>query len=115
MFKKTIPRFEKFAINAALVEGILNYYTDFLSSGGIICDGARSVNHETAFQDYLEKYFEFRKAYCRLHIEYRPKIRWIVKCLFPFRNLLKKYDGIGAVHKINGILKMEEILRQHPI
>ena len=113
--QKTIPRFEKFAINAALVEGILNYYTDFLSGGGIICDGARSVNHETAFQDYLEKYFEFRKAYCRLHIEYRPKIRWIVKCLFPFRNLLKKYDGIGAVHKINGILKMEEILRQHPI
>lgn len=107
--QKTEPNFEKYSVNAALVEGILSYYSDFLGDGGIICDGARSISHETNFQDYLEKYFGFRKAYCRLHIKYKPKIQLIVKCLFPFRKLLKIFDGVGIVHQINSILKMEEI------
>ncbi len=31
---------------------------------GCICDGARIVQHETSFLDYLGKYFGFIKAYC---------------------------------------------------
>lgn len=79
---KTIPEYEKYAINAALVAGTLSHYTKLLEAGGILCDGARSINHETAFQDYLEKYFGFRKAYCKLHIVYRPRIQLIVKIFF---------------------------------
>ena len=60
---RTNPECEKNGINAALVEGVLRHFNLFLTEGGYICDGARSINHETAFQDYLEKYFEFRKAY----------------------------------------------------
>lgn len=109
---KTIPEYEKLALNAALVAGVLNYYEDFLTSGGIICDGARSISHETNFQDYLEKYFGFRKAYCNLHVEYNPKIRWIIKALFPFRPLLLKLDSFGFIHQINGVLKMEALCRE---
>lgn len=108
---KTDPDFEKHGLNAALVEKILSYYSDFLNGGGIICDGARNISHETAFQDYLEKYFGFRKAYCKLHIRYNPKIKWIIKLLFPFAKVLRKFDGIGIVHKINGVMKMEKIYR----
>ena len=106
------PCMEKQGINAAVVYGLLIDNTDFISQGGYICDGERSIFHETAFQDYLEKYFNFRKAYCKLHIAYNPKIKWMVKFLYPFRKILKKADGISIFHKINGVLLMEELSRK---
>lgn len=108
---KVIPEYEKYAINAAIVDGILAKYENFLKIGGIICDGARSINHETNFQGYLEKYFKFRKAYCILHIEYNPKIKWAVKILYPIRGVLKKFDGNKLIHNINSVLIMEEFVR----
>ena len=109
---KTKPEQEKYAVNAALVAGILQYFHDFLLNGGMICDGARSISHETAFQDYLEKYFGFRKAYSHLHIVYNPKIKWLIKLLFPVRRCLSKLDGLGIVHQINSVMKMEELVRK---
>lgn len=70
--QKTNPAFEKFNVNAALVYGVLEAFKDKLLSGCYICDGARAINHETHFQDYLEKYFGFRKAYCNLNLAYPP-------------------------------------------
>lgn len=108
---KTNPLFEKYSINAALVEKILSYFSVFLGTGGIICDGSRSINHETNFQDYLEKYFGFRKAYCKLHLVYNPRIKWLIKLIYPFRRILLKFDEIGIIHKVNSVLKMEELVR----
>ena len=108
---KVIPEKEKLAINAAIVNKILVDHEEFLQSGGYICDGSRSIQHETAFQDYLEKYFEFRKAYCKLHIIYKPSIKRVVDMAYPIRKLLCKLDGISAVRKMNALLKMEEINR----
>lgn len=64
-------------------------------------------------QDYLEKYFSFRKAYCKIHIEYNPRIKWILRLLFPFRKIMKKFDFVGFVHQINSVLKMEELKRRN--
>lgn len=108
---KALPEYEKYQINAAIVYQILNDYADFLKDG-YICDGARNINHETAYQDYLEKYFGFRKAYCKLNIAYNPKIGWAVKLLFPFRGILKKFDNLKIVHLTNAVLKMEEFARE---
>lgn len=108
---KTKPQYEKFSVNAALVEGIMRQFNDFLEKGGYICDGARNINHETGFQDYLEKYFGFRKAYCKLHIEYRPKLKGVIKLLYPFRKIFLTLDGVGKIHQLNSVLKMEEICR----
>ncbi len=105
---KTKPQYEKLEINAALIFGMLDALSNKLKSGSYICDGARSISHETAFQDYLEKYFGFRKAYCKINILYCKKIKWMVKVLYPFRKFLKLFDKIKIVHKINGVLKMEE-------
>ena len=102
------PAYEKLAINAAMVFRILENHKAFLQSGGCICDGARSINHETAFQDYLEKYFGFRKAYCMLHIQFRPIIRVASEILYLFKAQLEKFDNIGIVHKINSVMKMRE-------
>ena len=112
--QKTNPKYEKLQVNAALVKGLMDYYTQHLSSGGIICDGSRSINHETQFQDYLEKYFGFRKAYCHLHVQYNPKIKWLIKLLFPLRKVLTLFDGIGIFHSLNSVLKMEKIYRSKP-
>ena len=111
MVLKTDPDFERYNINAALCAGVLLHFSDHLERGGIICDGARSISHETNFQDYLEKNFGFRRAYCCLHVAYSPKMKPIVKVLYPIRKLLYKLDGIGAIHSINAVLKMEDIIR----
>lgn len=108
---KTIPSYEKYGLNAALVYRLIDDCNELLSNGGFICDGERSVNHETAFQDYLEKYFNFRKAYCTLNIAYNPKIKWLVKMLYLFRKLLLKFDNISKIHLVNALLKMEHIVK----
>ena len=109
---KSVPESESKGVNAATVAQFLTDHAAFFTDGGYICDGARNILHETHFQDYLEKYFGFRKAYCKLHVAYNPKIAWAVKLLYPFRRILKMFGGIGIVHKINGILDMESITRE---
>lgn len=101
------PAYEKKAVNAAMVYGILNANDEFLRNGGYICDGNRTIRHESAFQEYLEKYFGFRKAYCKLHIVFRPGIGIAVKVLYPARKLLKKLNHIGFVHNVNSVLDMK--------
>lgn len=110
---KTKPQWEKQGVNAALVNGALTDCADRLADGGIYYIGERTIQHETNYPEYLERYFGFRKAYCRLHIRYNPKIEAAVRLLYPMRGLLRKLDGIGVIHKINGVLKMEEIVREN--
>lgn len=107
----TNPQFEKYQINAALIYHVLEDLKDRMDGTFYISDGERNVLHKTNFHDYLEKYFLFRRAYCRLHIQYRPIIKPFVYLLYPFRKLLKKADTISLIHKINGVLFMEEIRR----
>jgi len=108
---KAIPDKERLGLNAAMVNKILEDHKDFLNNGGYICDGARSIQHETAFQDYLEKYFGFRKAYCRLNIVYNPKYSFIIKIAYKFRKLLRKLEFISVIRMANALLRMEEINR----
>lgn len=106
---KTCPDREKYGVNAAIVSKILLDFNDKLCELHYICDGTRSILHETAFQDYLEKYFGFRKAYCKLNIEYNPKIKWLILMMFKFRKFFRKFDHIGIVHKMNGVFSMQEM------
>lgn len=105
------PECEKHQINAALVYALLKSNQSRLENGYYILDGARNINHETNFQDYLEKYFGFRKAYCNLHIAYNPKIKWLIKMMFPLRKILQTLDAVGLIHQINSVLFMEELVR----
>lgn len=109
--QKTIPAQEKLGVNMALVDGILNDYAERLADGFYIVDGERCVNHETGFQDHLVKYAGFRKAYCHMHIAYRPCFSPVVSIIYPFRRILKCWDENSMIHKLNALLKMEEIAR----
>lgn len=108
--QKVIPDFEKKEINAALVDAVLSYYDGLIAQGMVLVDGQRNIIHETAFQEYLCKYFGFRKAYCRLNVKYRNWVRVLVSLLFPFRKCI--YEKRGKMsHMISGVLKIEEIRR----
>lgn len=109
---KTRPAHEKKGLNAAIVLKVMEVFEEALANGAYICDGARNVQHETSFQDYLEKYFGFRKAYCTLCIAYNPKFRWLVHALYKLRGIFSRLDYIRLIHKLNGVLMMESIVRE---
>jgi len=108
---KTDPQKEKFGLNASLVYSLLTDHEQFIKNGGYICDGARNIVHETSFQDYLEKYFLFRKAYCKLNILYRTHIRFAIAFLYPFRTFISNFSSVTLMKKISAVLLMEEIRR----
>lgn len=105
--QKTIPACEGDAINAAIVMAIVDYYMPDIEKGYYIVDGARPASHETHFQDYLEKYFGFRKAYCTLCVKYKWWVGTVVKMLYPFRNSIERME-IPVAHNISAVLRMEE-------
>ncbi len=108
---KTNPSCEKRGINAAMVNGILDEFNDKLCREFYLCDGERNIAHETDFQNYLEKYFGFRKAYCTLNVTYRPIVAIAVKILYPFRKIFKNFECNGLMHNIVSVLYMEELNR----
>lgn len=108
---KTNVDAEKDNVNFALIHSALEYFKNDLANGCYIDDGSRPVMHTTTnFQNFLEKYFLFRKAYSHLHIVYRPGIEMAVKLLYPFRNVFKGIKG-SFFQQIYGILLQEEIIR----
>lgn len=105
------PNFLKLGVSAALKHDVLNYYLN--ERGFSYCSsGSRNINHITNVQEYLIQKFNFEKAYCRLHIAYRPNgVGGAIKIMFLFRKHLQKLDRFFIFHKINALLKLEEIAR----
>lgn len=106
---KVEPEYEKKGINAAIIAFILEKYNSKLESNFYICDGERNISHETYFPEYLEKYFGFRKVYCKLNIQYIFWMKILITILYPFRKILKILDKNILLHKINALLYMEEL------
>ena len=92
-----------------MVAEIVESHNWLFGNGYYIDDGSRTIRHETAFQDYLEKYFGFRKAYCKLHVKYRFPVNVIVRLFYPMRAIIGTRTGIGS--RVRAVLQMEEIVR----
>ena len=107
---KTIPKQEKLGINAAMIYKVICDFSEHLKSG-YICDGTRNIYHETAFQDYLEKYFGFRKAYCKLHIRYRGGIGMVIRALQRKQAFVSRFGNSKLGHMLIALIKMDEIAR----
>ena len=73
-------------------------------------DGARSMLHNTNIQSFLISKFKFRKAYCKLHVQYNPLIKRVVNILFPFRIILL-WIKFGLFKKVSVVLHHEYIVR----
>lgn len=67
-----------------------------------VADGARSITEHSNIQPFLEKNFNFRKAYCKLKIKYKWWFGAIVRVLLPFRRLIwsRNVKAILNMHKM---------------
>ncbi|EDT78834.1 hypothetical protein LI056_14970 [Clostridium perfringens] len=108
---KLDPNYLTKGISFALVYNMLIEYLN-VQKKRYINDGERSIRHVTNFQDYLIKYFGFRKAYCKLHIIYNPLFECLVKIIYPFSKILDKFDNNKFINNINSIVKLEKINRE---
>lgn len=108
---KADPQYERLAVNAAMVAGICEYYADRLGKNFYICDGERNTVHETSFQDYLIKYFDFRRAYCKLNLAYRKPCGLFVNMIYPFKKNIEKRKDKAFWNRVNAILSMEQLSR----
>ena len=106
---KIDPAYKKMYPNYALFF-IMNKY--YLNNKHLkyVNDGARSLVHQSNIQEFLIKKFKFRKAFCRLHVIYSPKIKILINILYPFRNTIHKVN-FNLFQKIGIVLKQEEIIR----
>ncbi|MDU6359648.1 MAG: hypothetical protein E6590_06710 [Clostridiales bacterium] len=104
------PQYLSKAISAALVYTMIVEYLN-VKNKKYINDGERSIRHDTNFQDYLVKYFEFRKAYCKLNVEYKNLVKLVVNILYPFRAHIQRFPENSITHNINSLLQQESIRR----
>ncbi len=105
------PEYLKYQISAALTYQVI---LDYINGGRCkyVLDGQRAIRHKTNIQEYLEDYFGFRKAYCRLQMVYSPVMKLLVTLLYPFRNVMEKLAGDRVLlNNVASVLKMEEIRR----
>lgn len=107
---KFVPKYLSKKVSAALVYTMVIDYLN-IKNKKYINDGERSIRHITNFQDYLIKYFGFRRAYCKLHIQYNPAVGTVVKLLYPFRKIMKKFAVNPAINNVSSLLDMEKIRR----
>ena len=69
-----------------------------------VLDGARSITEHSNIQSFLEDKFKFRKAYCDLQLFYKPWLGVLIKCLFPFRGVIKE-------RRLKALLNQEAMFR----
>ena len=105
------PDYLKCRASDAIHFAILEHYLNVLGQR-FVSSGTRNIGHETNVQEYKIQHWKFRKAYCLLHIEYAPKVKWIINLLYFIRGLLSLMDSNKKIHMLNSVLKMEEIARE---
>ena len=90
----------------------MNEYYLNIKEFNYIHNGTRSLSHQTNIQDFLVQKFSYRKAYCKLHVQYHPVVYILVNVLFPLRDILVKVK-LSLFQKIGVVLKQEELNREN--
>lgn len=101
------PDYLKMRPSEALFYSMIEHYFS-IANIKYIHNGTRSIGHDTNIQDFLIKKFNFRKAYCRLHVKYHPMIKILVFLLYPFRVFFKMFN-FKFFRKISVLLVQENI------
>ena len=110
VFAKYSTKNLKLRVSDAINVTALEYYLNEMQRR-YVSDGQRSILHKTNVQDYLIDHFGYRKAYCRLHLRYRKRLKYLIEVLYPVRMPLRWMDGINKIHQLNSLLLMEKIVR----
>ena len=96
---KAIPAFQKLYAYYGLIYEMNRYYLEERKLK-YVNDGGRSVTNHSNIQPFLIDKFNFKKAYCRLNLIYKPWFGMAVNVLFPFRKYIKH-------PKVSAILRQE--------
>jgi len=89
----------------ALIHTMNQYYLEVMGVQ-YVCNGARSISHETNMHEFLVRNFGFEKVYTNLNLYYRWPLGWIVALAYPFRGALGR-----AVPPLEKILRLEQFRR----
>ncbi len=87
-----------------LIYEMNSYYLDKMKLK-YVNDGSRTITEHSNIQTFLIDKFNFRKAYCRLQIEYKWWFKKLVFILFPFRRLV-------PILSVKAILNLEDMRRK---
>lgn len=100
---KALPEDMKNYVYYALIYEMSRYYLQERRLKYVL-DGARSITEHSNIQPFLEEKFNFRKAYCHLSIHYQWWFGILVKCLYPFRKIIKipQIQAVLAMHAMQG-------------
>ena len=104
---KLNPNFLKFYPSYAIFYKMNEYYL-VEKKFKYVNDGARSISHETNIQTFLEQKFKFRKAYCKLHLEYSSILKLFLNIALPFEHILDSIP-INLFKKATILIKQEKI------
>lgn len=102
----------RYRASDALYATVLDYYLNKMELN-YVSSGERSINHITGTQEYKERVFNYRKAYCHVNICYRPGVKILLKVASCFSKILRCFDKNVFIHQINSIIEMDEIVRNN--
>ena len=107
---KSLPEWQKYELNAALIYTVLNSLSSELHNGKFISNGQRNLYHITNYNEDLCRKFGFHKAYCNLRVVLNPKIKQIIRVCVPYSKTIYKFNKYSLFHKLGVVLKMLEIM-----
>lgn len=105
------PEFFKHHSSYALVHTTTQHYLNDRSCAYIV-SGWRSVSHETGWQDFTEKEFCRRKAYCHFSIKYSAMCKILSQTIFHTKRYLDYMKIPGRVKNILTVVYNLEVIRR---
>jgi hypothetical protein len=103
------PLYFKRHSSFALIHTITEYYLNEKNCR-YITTGMRSISHETQFEDFITKNFGYRKAYCKLGLEYSLFYGILADIVYRSRAIWSHLFLPGSIkHKLGIIYKLEQI------
>lgn len=107
---KIDPNYLKFRPSYNLVYNLLEHYLISMNYH-FINSGARSLYHETMFQNFLISKFGFRKAYCSLNIFYKKRSQILIY-LLKVLSKISQNKILDINPKINAILLQDSLVNE---
>lgn len=117
MGEKVDCDYRQLGVSYALNDYIINKYLIENHNGGgvFITNGQKTIIHNSKHNQFLIDNLGFRKAYCYLHIVYRPIMKIIMPVVRLCGPVLKLFDNCHRIHLVNALLYMDKIVREQKI
>lgn len=104
------PDFLETGNSLCLCSFVLNYFLNERKCDYIV-NSERTIRHKTNRQQYLIEKFDYRKAYCTLHLRIKWWLKVIITLLRPFKGIMKKNNNSAFINNIVSLYYLIDIYR----